>query len=105
MINTNENKKESFAWVGQNASTGRANPTTGYMSMYGNFRKFDCRKTRNYYVDNFCNQSNPSEFAVKVNRKSGREYDLGNSVRSYNEHLDMIETLTMEDIGNHTTVY
>ena len=98
-------KKEFFAWVGQNATTGTPNSITGYHSMYGDFRKFDCRKTRDYYVDNFYNQSNPSEFAVKVNRQTGRKYDRGSSTIIYNEYLDMLDCLSMVNIKNHTTVY
>ena len=98
-------KKEFFAWVGQNATTGRPNLITGRLSMFGDFRKFDCRKTRDYYVENFYNQSNPSEFAVKVNRQTGRKYDRGNSIRIYNEYLNMLEILSIEDIKDHTTIF
>ena len=75
-----------YAWVGQNATTGTPHPQTGRMTMYGNYLKFSTRKARDKFVNEFYS-NNPSEFAVKCNVQSGRQYCLGWSIETYYEEL------------------
>ena len=84
-------QKIHYAWIGQNATTGTPNYITGRLSKYGNVLAFSSRLLRDNYVDNFYNQNNPSEYAVKVNKKSGRAYNLGMSVFNYEEYLRNLE--------------
>lgn len=86
-------KNYSFAWVGQNATTGTPNKITGRHSMYGDFIVFRNRKERDQFVDNY-SSFNPSNFAVKVNLQSGRKYDLGSSVLDY--HFNLLNVATYD---------
>jgi len=84
-------QKIHYAWIGQNATTGTPNYITGRLSKHGNMLAFSSRLLRDNYVDNFYNQNNPSEYAVKVNKKSGRAYNFGMSVCNYEEYLKYLE--------------
>lgn len=94
----NENKKW-YAWVGQNASTGRPNEITGRMSMYGRNLVFRTKSDRDEFVDDFYNHSNPSEFAVKCSKKQLRSYNLGESVRDFEEHLTQLSYTSKDNYG------
>lgn len=76
-----------YAWVGQNATTGSPNPKTGRMSMFGTLYRFDKKSDRDGYVDDYFNNENPSEYAVKVNKATARTYCLGMSVADYEDYL------------------
>lgn len=84
--------KYYYAFVGQNASTGRPHPQTGKYDTWGKLRAFSSRKERDEHVDNFYS-NNPSEFAVKCNKSSARQFFLGMSVRDYEEHLKMVNSI------------
>ena len=88
-----------YAWAGQNATTGNANPRTGRLSMFGQLFKFKSRIERDKYVDEYYS-SNPSEYAVKVNKQSARQYRLGMSVSAYEEYLEMAPVLYWVDEEN-----
>lgn len=77
-----------LAWVGQNATTGSANEKTGRMSMFGDYKIFETKKERDSFVNEFYNSSNPSEFAKKCTKRTGRKYSLGMTVRDYENHID-----------------
>lgn len=75
-----------YAWVGQNASTGRPNPITGNYSMYGSVRAFKYRSDRDQYVADYYDP-NGNNFAVAGSFSSLRRFHLGMSVRDYAEHV------------------
>lgn len=95
-INGSE-KKTHWAWIGQNATTGSPNPRTGRFSMYGVYAAFSTRKLRDNFVDNFYNQSNPSEYTVKCNITTGRGYSLGMPVWHYLDHMKHVEAYEIDE--------
>lgn len=80
-------KKYYYLWIGQNATTGKPNQITGHYSNYGRIIKFESQKLRDEYIDEY-RPNNPSEFIRPVNRKTARQYCLGDSVEQYLEYLD-----------------
>ena len=82
-----------YVFVGQNATTGKPNPKTGYYSFFGQCYQFRTKSERDVYHSEF-RSNNPSEFCVKVNRRSARRYNLGMNMRDYNEYMDLCNQLT-----------
>lgn len=80
-------KKSYYLWIGQNATTGKPNPITGYYSYYGRIIKFATKSLRDEYIDQW-RSNNSSEFIEPDNRKTARQYCLGDSVKDYLEYLD-----------------
>lgn len=74
-----------FLWVGQNATTGHPNKTTGNMSLYGEFIAFKDKDQRDDYYNNF--RSNGYDKCVKCTATTGRQYKLGLTVYGYYELL------------------
>lgn len=80
-----------LVFIGQNASTGKHHPITGYYNNWGYYKKFNTRKERDGYVEQW-HSNNPSEFCRPCGIESGRKYSLGSSVASYLEYLDYLPT-------------
>ena len=93
-----------YAWAGQNATTGNTNPRTGRLSMFGSLYAFKSRIERDKYVDEYYS-NNPSEFAVKVNTQSARQYRLGMNTAYYQEYVEMAPVLYWDDEENRWGVY
>ncbi len=83
--------KNYYLFKGQNATTGKPNPTTGKMSYYGELLAFSTKQARDEYHENFYNHSNPSEFTKKCSRTTARGYFLGMSVDSFKEYLKLVD--------------
>ena len=75
----------TFVFVGQNATTGTPNETTGRMSLYGHYYGFDSKDE----ALAFSEQQRAPIVEVGSARKL-RKYSLGISVADYCEHLYMI---------------
>lgn len=87
--------KYYYAFVGQNATTGRPNSKTGKYNTYGDLIAFTSRKERDGYVDNYSSYTG-LEYAVKCNKSSARQFFLGMSVYDYQEHLKMINSFARQ---------
>ena len=97
---TNATKK-FYAWVGQNASCGTPNPVTGRMSMYGDNMVFKSKADRDRFVDEF-SSDNPSVYAVKCSLRKLRGYNLGCSVRDFEDDLNYCEhAYVADEYGDH----
>jgi hypothetical protein len=79
-------QKYYYLWIGQNASTGTPNAITGQYSNYGKIIKFKTKALREEFDEQY--RPNGYEFTCKVNRKTARQYCLGQSVRECLEYLD-----------------
>lgn len=77
-----------LAWVGQNATTGTPNPTTGRMSLWGDLHAFNTKAERDEFCDKWNDRHNT--YPVKTNRKDARQYFLGMTMASYNENIDAL---------------
>lgn len=80
---------ETIVFVGQNASTGTPNRTTGRMSTYGEMYKFNSRKNAIEFAEKN-DTGNASCVSVVGTRNTIRKYNFGISVANYNEHIDNI---------------
>lgn len=87
-----------LVFIGQNASTGKPNPITGCYSNWGKYRKFNSKKERDLYVEEWSSY-NPSEFCRPCGVKSGRQYSLGWTVCEYIEYLNYLPATIK--IGNN----
>lgn len=89
--------KEFLVFIGENASTGKPNKQTGMYSFYGGIKKFKTASDRQCFLDGL---SLPyGKFAVKGTRRTLRKYDLGSTVRKYNDWIDELPyTIYVGDI-------
>ena len=88
-------------WVGDKQCTfGCANNKTKKHSLHGYFIRFKTIEDRKWFLDNavFYGSFN----AYKCTDKTGRKFDLGCSVSSYNEHLNMLDYFICND--NNTPI-
>ena len=72
--------------------------------MFGTLYAFESRAERDRYVDEY-NRNSPSEYAVKVNKQSARQYRLGMNTTEYQEYVEMAQVLYWVDEGNRWEVY
>lgn len=79
-----------YVFIGQNATTGTPHPKTGNMSYWGDIAVFSTEQKRQDFIDNF-RPNNPSVFVRACSKRGAREYNLGISVRMFNEYLDSLD--------------
>lgn len=93
--------KKFYVWIGQNASTGTPNRLTGRLSMYGRYMAFKSDAYRNEYIDQW-RSYNPSEYIVKCNISTGRQYSLGDTLKDYVDYMENVAPLMVKIINTET---
>ena len=95
-----ENKKETYVFVGQNASCGTPNPNTGRMSMYGIVYRIDgtLKQAREWADDMYLKGTN-NTIAVAGGRRKMREFCLGQTMYQFDENLHEAPMVYPEDEG------
>ena len=88
--------RKFYAWAGQNATTGTPHPITGRMSMYGDNFVFDSKSDRDEFVSDW-DSCNPSEYCVACSRRELRGYNLGCSVQTFEDDLQLREMAKTDD--------
>lgn len=81
--------KRFFVWVGQNATTGNANKSTGRYSMFGDVLEFSTKEKRDEFVSDYYDPNN-NEYAVAGGIKKMRGYCLGMTVDDFEEYIESI---------------
>jgi hypothetical protein len=74
-------KKQYLAWVGQNATFGNPNPTTGFYSYFGDLYSFTNKQDRDNFCEEFSGMHNC--YPRSISKAEARNKHLGMPVREY----------------------
>jgi len=76
-----------YAFIGQNATTGKPHARTGYYSIYGDLYAFSSKRERDNFVDSRYNSS-AQIIAVATNKRDAkRKYFRGMTQVEFDQYL------------------
>ncbi len=84
--------------IGQNMSVGTPNAMTGRMSMYGDLIAFRSKKERDVFFDNKILE--PSETMEKCSKTSARKFNMGMTIREFDEYIEIINAQSYDPSRN-----
>ena len=82
-------KKRFYVWLGQNATCGEPNMITGRLSRFGDVLIFSTKAKRDAFIEDYYDP-NGNKRAVAGSKKDMRGYNLGMSVRAFEEYISYL---------------
>jgi hypothetical protein len=80
-----------YAFIGQNATTGKPNTRTGYHSLYGDLYSFSSKRERDCFVEDKYNSS-AQIIAVATNKRDAkRKYFRGMTQVEFDQYLFFVD--------------
>jgi hypothetical protein len=76
-----------YAFIGQNATTGKPNTRTGYHSLYGDLYAFISKRERDCFVDSRYNSSSQIIAVATNKRDAKRKYFKGMTQVEFDQYL------------------